>query len=170
MFLERGEGREKGRERNINVEEKHQSVASCNTPNRGPGPQPRHVPWLGLKPATLQFVGRCPIHWATAVRALTVIFNTKKFKETYSICQKLWRCVLFHSNIAELPSFSSQYLKTPPVIYLKVGEKFPKLTAFLFKKTQNINKNTYHKFYLNFGEQYFFLKIYKVKKRHCAKC
>ena len=29
LFLERGEGREKERERNINVREKHQLVASC---------------------------------------------------------------------------------------------------------------------------------------------
>ena len=28
-YLERGEGREKGRKRNINVRKKHQSVASC---------------------------------------------------------------------------------------------------------------------------------------------
>ncbi|KAF6114729.1 hypothetical protein HJG60_010663 [Phyllostomus discolor] len=31
-FLERGEGREKKKERNINVQEKHQLVASCTPP------------------------------------------------------------------------------------------------------------------------------------------
>ena len=32
LFLERGERREKERERNINVQEKYQSVASCTPP------------------------------------------------------------------------------------------------------------------------------------------
>ena len=44
VFLERGEGREKQRERNIDVWKKHQLVASHACPNRRPGPQPRHVP------------------------------------------------------------------------------------------------------------------------------
>ena len=34
-------------------------------PNWGPGQQPRHVPWLRIEPATFQFAGQCPIHWAT---------------------------------------------------------------------------------------------------------
>ena len=59
LFLERGEGREKERETNINVWEKHQLVASCTHPDWGPGPQPRHVPWPRIKPATFLFAG-CP--------------------------------------------------------------------------------------------------------------
>ena len=43
LFLERGEGREKERERNIDVREKHQSVAPCTWPIQGPNPQPKHV-------------------------------------------------------------------------------------------------------------------------------
>ena len=39
-FLERVKGREKERERNINVRE----VAFLHTPNWGPGPQPTPVP------------------------------------------------------------------------------------------------------------------------------
>ena len=38
LFLERGEGREKERERNISVREKHQSVASHVSPDQGPEP------------------------------------------------------------------------------------------------------------------------------------
>ena len=38
LFLERREGREKERERNIEVREKHPSVASCRCPDRGPNP------------------------------------------------------------------------------------------------------------------------------------
>ena len=35
----------------------------------GPGPQPRHVPRLGIEPATPQFAGQHSTHWATAARA-----------------------------------------------------------------------------------------------------
>ena len=45
-FLERGEGRKRGRET---------SMCGCLlcTPYWGPGRQPRPVPWLGIEPATL---------------------------------------------------------------------------------------------------------------------
>ena len=45
------------------------------TPHWGPGPQPRHVPWPGIKPVTLWFTGQHSIHWATPARA-------KSFKNT----------------------------------------------------------------------------------------
>ena len=61
LFLERGEEREK-EERNIC------GYLSC-APNWGSGLQPRHVPWLGIKPATLWLAGPCSIHWATPARA-----------------------------------------------------------------------------------------------------
>ena len=44
-------------------------------PNWGPGPQPRHVPWLGIKPATLWFTGQCSIHWAPPARAINFFFK-----------------------------------------------------------------------------------------------
>ena len=52
MTLERGEGREKERERNTDVKrerntdvrEKHRLVAPCTHPDWGPNPPPRHVP------------------------------------------------------------------------------------------------------------------------------
>ena len=69
LFLGKGEGREKERERSIHVREKHQRVSSHTHPNQGPNPQPRHVPWLGIKPATVHFVGPCLTNWATPVRA-----------------------------------------------------------------------------------------------------
>ena len=59
IILERGEWWEKEGERNINVREKHQLVASCTHPDQEPDPQPRHVPWTGIKPMTFQFMGTC---------------------------------------------------------------------------------------------------------------
>ena len=38
----------------------------------GPGPQPRHVPWLGVKQQTLWISGQRSIHWATAARGRTL--------------------------------------------------------------------------------------------------
>ena len=53
-----------------------------HAPNQGPGTQPRHVPWLGIKPATFQFTGQCSIHWATSARAaLTNMLVVKNKRE-----------------------------------------------------------------------------------------
>ena len=53
------------------MREKHQSVASCMQHHLdwGPKPQPRHMPWLGIEPATFCFAGWCSTNWATLVRA-----------------------------------------------------------------------------------------------------
>ena len=48
--------------------ENHQCCLSC-APHQGPGPQPRHVPWLGIKSVTFWFTGWHSIHWATPARA-----------------------------------------------------------------------------------------------------
>ena len=42
LILEKG--RQRGRERNINVREKRHSVASCTHPDQGLNMQPRHAP------------------------------------------------------------------------------------------------------------------------------
>ena len=39
------------------------------------GPQPRHAPWLGIKPATLWFAGQRLIRWATPARAKCSTFE-----------------------------------------------------------------------------------------------
>ena len=66
LFIFRGRGREGEREG-----EKHQCVISCLSlaPNWRPGPQLRHVTWLGIEPMTLCFTGLQSIHWAIPARA-----------------------------------------------------------------------------------------------------
>ena len=63
LFLERGEGREKDRERNINM------WLPLPHPQLGTWPTTRHVPWLGIELATLWFTGQHSVHWATPARA-----------------------------------------------------------------------------------------------------
>ena len=53
------------RERVRGGEKNQYVVASCVPFHWGPGPQPRHVSWLGIKPATLWLACLRSIHWAT---------------------------------------------------------------------------------------------------------
>ena len=55
-------------------------MCDCHShaPYWGPGPQPRHVPWLGIKPVTFWFAGRHSIHRATPARAQHVAFCFNK--------------------------------------------------------------------------------------------
>ena len=59
---------------------------SC-TLSWGPGLQPRHVPWLGIKPATHWFTFQHSIHWATPGLGLYGFF-------TLAPAQKFWVCCL----------------------------------------------------------------------------
>ena len=69
VFLDRGEGWEKDRERNINVWLPLNAPPTGNLA-RNPG---RHVPWLGIEPAILWFTSRSSIHWATPTRVLFLL-------------------------------------------------------------------------------------------------
>ena len=62
LFLERGEGWEKVRERNTNV------WLPFMRPLLGTWPATQAYAWLGIKPATFWFAGWCSIHWATPAR------------------------------------------------------------------------------------------------------
>ena len=55
LFLEGGDRREKERKRNINVRQKHQSVASCMLPTGDLVPKSRTRPDQESKMATFQF-------------------------------------------------------------------------------------------------------------------
>ena len=56
---------------------KETSMCGClsRAPYWGPGPLPRHVPWLGIEPVTLCFAGGHSIHWATPARARASFFK-----------------------------------------------------------------------------------------------
>ena len=59
LFISRERGREWERERETSM----YGCFSC-VPNWGPGSQPRHVPWLEIKPTTLWFEGQHSVHRA----------------------------------------------------------------------------------------------------------
>ena len=69
------ERRQKERERNIHVRVKHEVVASPTLPTWRPGPQPRHVSWVGIEPPTFQPIGQHSVHWVTPARAIYYIFK-----------------------------------------------------------------------------------------------
>ena len=87
--------------------EKHRCVRgtliSClsQAPNCRPGPQPRHVPWLGIEPATLWFPGRHTIRWTTPARA--TIYHFK--------CSKIWRELLEIFHLEEINLNCKRYLQ-----------------------------------------------------------
>ena len=60
----RGEGREKERESNIDVREKHRLAAFCTRSDCNPGV----FPDLGIEPATFWFAGQSSTNGATWVR------------------------------------------------------------------------------------------------------
>ena len=66
--------REGGREEEREGEETSMCGCLSCALHWGPGPQPRHVPWLGIEPLTFGFSGRCSIHWATPARAQLTSF------------------------------------------------------------------------------------------------
>ena len=60
-----------------------------HNPHQGPGPQPRHVPRLGIKPVTLCFTGWCSIHWTTPARA--AILNRMSRVDLSEVSTHTWR-------------------------------------------------------------------------------
>ena len=86
LFIFRERGREGEREG-----EKHPCVRdtpiSClsHAPNWGPGLSPRHVPWLGIKPATSLSLSYHSTHWATPVSYTHLTLPTN-----VSMCRSRW--------------------------------------------------------------------------------
>ena len=81
IFREGKGGRKRGRETSM-------CGFYLSAPYWRPGIQPRHVSWLGIELATLWFVVRHSIHWATPARAknpdffvLFVLFLISLYKQ-----------------------------------------------------------------------------------------
>ena len=100
IFRQRGKEGERGGET-------HQCVVASHVPCTGDlALQPRHVPWLGIKLATLWFPGQRSVHWATLARE---VFFLNSFTFFYpppppypfplwqvSVCSLyLWICFYF---------------------------------------------------------------------------
>ena len=86
IFREGKRGRKRGRET---------SVCGClsHAAYRGPGPPPRHVPWLGIELAILWFTGPPSIHWATPDRQNKIflsVLNIKVIHHHYKNKRGVW--------------------------------------------------------------------------------
>ena len=71
LFLERGEGGQKKRQRNI-------QQLPLTLLQQGPCPKPRHVPWAGIQMTSFQFAGKRPTQWATPVRDRLIFIEWMK--------------------------------------------------------------------------------------------
>ena len=66
IFRERGsEGKKRGRE--TSMWERNIDQVPLALPQRGPGPPPSHVSWLGIELVTFWFMGWCPVQWASLI-------------------------------------------------------------------------------------------------------
>ena len=89
-------GRE-GRERNIDVREKHQSAASRTCPYWGLNPQPRYGPWQETTPTTIWDRGQCSNQLSHLSRLNPTHFNlggclrTEPTLSTKSRWHDLWK-------------------------------------------------------------------------------
>ena len=76
LFFSRERERKRGRETSMC------GCLSC-TPNWGHGPQPRHVPWLGIEPVTLWFLGQRSVHWLSFIKMGKIILVLPTFHNCY---------------------------------------------------------------------------------------
>ena len=83
MILEREEGIERKRERDISVRKKCQWVASHTLSYWGLNSQPRHVPWPGIEPPTFWLWNNAPTNWATWPGLTFLILNTLLLQEIF---------------------------------------------------------------------------------------
>ena len=80
IFRKRGREGEKEGEKHWCVRKTVRCLSYAH--KRGPGLQPRHVPWPGIEPATFQLAGWRSVHWATPDRApltLTSLITTAHY-------------------------------------------------------------------------------------------
>ena len=99
-----------------------------HAPYWGPGPQPRHVPWLEIEPVTLWCADGHSIHWATAARALVFsLKSTQVWLLTFFIVKTMSFICSYvgHLNI-NLLNYLSIYLSIYLWIVLSGGDTTPK--------------------------------------------
>ena len=58
LLILESDGERERKKKNTDVRDKHRSVASSTHPDRGLNPQPRHMPWPGITPATFWCTGQ----------------------------------------------------------------------------------------------------------------
>ena len=100
MFIglrEKGmEGESKGEKHRC---ERETSIGDSCIHLRQLNPQPRHVPWLGIKPVTLQFTGLCSNEARHTNQGYMVIFNVWVFLK---LLNKSCKWIIHHNdNIRE---------------------------------------------------------------------
>ena len=99
-----------------------------HAPYWGPGPQPRHVPWLEIELVTLWCADGHSIHWATAARALVFsLKSTQVWFLTFFIVKTMSFICSYvgHLNI-NLLNYLSIYLSIDLWIVLSGGDTTPK--------------------------------------------
>ena len=94
--------------------EKHRLFASHMPPNWRPGPQPRYVPWLGIKLAITWFAGQCSIHWAIPARVrMSFLISCIMYMYFTLKIEDLFFFPYIHLFLSCLPPY---HLATPRVI------------------------------------------------------
>ena len=118
--------------------EREGETAMCGcflcTPYWGPGPQPRHVSWLGIEVVTLWFAGCCPVHWATPGKRTVFVYihaNSALFPTPWPtlgitscniIIYKKYIYVFGHSDDQNI---FLRYIWSSPTQFLAHSLKFP---------------------------------------------
>ena len=80
LFISRGEGRKRERERNNNV------YLPLMQPHCGPGPQLRHVSWLGIELVTFWFTGWHSMQWATPAKVQERFKSWRHVDFSFTFC------------------------------------------------------------------------------------
>ena len=80
------------RKRRREKREKRWSVASYMHPNWGSNPQPRYVPWPGIKPTTFWCIGRCSNQLSYQAKAAAHHILTNTTQTSYMASPKvMWK-------------------------------------------------------------------------------
>ena len=112
------------------------SLCGCSShiPHWGPGPHPRHVPWLGIEPVTLCFAVQCSIHWATPAKAHNC-FSTwiywhveciQFFSHMYAIMN-----LFIHLSFCILQNISLACMSITNAAWSKIKHSFTGLTLYI---------------------------------------